>query len=141
MPWSYASSRLALILRRLRGKFGIFAPQVAVRTHVPWRLRIFAVTVILVAILGLAFWVFDFGRQIAGFNQNEITALQAANASLEQELAQLRGLLAASENDLQIERAAQKLLTDKHSALLEENTRLKEDLAVLERLSKIKKKQ
>jgi hypothetical protein len=88
----------------------------------------------------LAFWVFDFGRQIAGFNQNEISALQAANASLEQELAQLRGLLVASENDLQIERATQKLIVDKHSALLEENTRLKEELAVLERLSRIKSK-
>jgi hypothetical protein len=52
----------------------------------------------------------------------------------------LRGLLVASENDLQIERATQKLIVDKHSALLEENTRLKEELAVLERLSRIKSK-
>jgi len=128
-----------LILRRLRGKFGIFAPQVAVRTHVPWRLRVFGITVILVTLTGLAVWAFDFGRQIAGFNQNEISALQAANASLEQEIAQLRGLLAASENDLQIERATQKILNEKHSALLEENARFKEELAVLERLSKINK--
>lgn len=140
MPWSYASSRLALTLRRWRGRFGIFAPQVAVRTHVPWRLRAFGIALVLALLLGLAVWVFDFGRQIAGFNQGEISALQAANATLEQEVAQLRGQLATSENDLQIERAAQKLLTDKHQALLEENARLKEELAVMERLSKIKKK-
>ncbi|MEW6514992.1 MAG: hypothetical protein AB1443_13455 [Pseudomonadota bacterium] len=129
-----------MILRRLRGKSGIFAPQVAVRTQVPWRLRAFGIAVILIVLAGLAVWVFDFGRQIAGFNQNEISALQAANASLEQEVAKLRGLLVASENDLQIERATQQLLTDRQSALLEENARLQEELAVLERLSKIKKK-
>jgi len=140
MPWSYASSRLALILRRLRGRFGIFAPQVAVRTHVPWRYKAFGITITLVVLLGLAVWVFDFGRQIAGFNRNEISTLQAANALLEQEVVQLRGLLAASENDLQIERATQQQFADKHSALQEENARLKEELAVLERLSKAKKK-
>ena len=94
----------------------------------------------MVLLLALAVWVFDFGRQIAGFNQNEISALQSTNAVLEEEVSRLRGLLAASENDLQIEKAAQKELTDKHSVLVEENARLKEELAVLERLSKAKKK-
>lgn len=140
MPWSYASSRLALILRRLRGRFGISAPQVAVRTHVPWRLRAFSIVVILAVLLVLAVWVFDFGRQIAGFNQSEIRTMQSANAKLEEEVARLRGLLAASENDLHIEKAAQKELTDKHRALVEENARLKEELAVMERLFKPKMK-
>jgi hypothetical protein len=140
MPWSYASSRFALILRRLRGRFGISAPQVAIRTHVPWHLRVFSITVLVVLLLALAVWVFDFGRQFAGFNLNEISTLQSSNATLEEEVSRLRGLLAASENDLQIEKAAQKELTEKHSAMVEENARLKEELAVLERLSKAKKK-
>lgn len=140
MPWSYASSRFAVILRRLRGRFGISAPQVAIRTHVPWHLRAFSIVVLVVLLLALAVWVFDFGRQIAGFNQNEISALQSSNVTLEEEVSRLRGLLAASENDLQIEKAAQKELAGKHSTLVEENTRLKEELAVLERLSKAKKK-
>lgn len=140
MPWSYASSRLALILRRLRGRFGISARQVAVRTHVPWRLRAFSIVVILAVLLLLAIWVFDFGRQIAGLNQNEIRTLQSANAKLEQEVARLRSLVAASDNDLQIEKAAQRALTEKHNALVEENVRLKEELAVMERLFKPKRK-
>lgn len=140
MPWSYASSRLALILRRLRGRFGISARQVAVRTHVPWRLRAFSIVVILAVLLLLAIWVFDFGRQIAGLNQNEIRTLQSANAKLEQEVARLRSLLAASDNDLQIEKGAQRALTEKHNALVEENVRLKEELAVMERLFKPKRK-
>ena len=140
MPGSYTSSRLALILRRLRGRFGIFAPQVAVRTHVPWRLRAVSIAVIVGLLIVLAVWVFDFGRQIAGFDQGEISALQSTNTELTEEVVRLRGLLAASENDLQIEKAAQKLLTEKHSALVEENARLKEELAVLERLAKAKKR-
>jgi hypothetical protein len=140
MPWSYASSRLALILRRWRGRFGISAPQVAIRTHVPWHLRVFSIVVLVVLLLALAVWVFDFGQQIAGINQNEISTLQSSNATLGAEVGRLRGLLAASENDLQIEKAAQKELTEKHSAMVVENARLKEELAVLERLSKAKKK-
>jgi hypothetical protein len=140
MPWSYASSRLALILRRLRGRFGISAPQVAIRTHVPWHLRVFSIAILVVLLLALAVWVFDFGRQFAGFSLNEISTLQSSNATLVEEVSRLRGLLAASENDLQIEKAAQKELTEKHSAMVEENAKLKEELAVLERLSKAKKK-
>ncbi len=136
MPWSYAGSRLALILRRLRGRFGISAPRVAVRTHVPWPLRAISVGVAVALLLGLAVWIFDAGRRIAGFDQNEVSTLQSANAMLDEEVARLRSLLAASENNLQIERAAQKQFSEKHSALIEENAKLKEELAVLERLSK-----
>lgn len=140
MPWTYASSRIAVILRRLRGRFGISAPQVAVRTHVPWHLRALSIVVFVVVLLTLAVWIFDFGQQFAGFNQNKISTLKSANASLEGEVARLRGLLAASENDLQIERAAQNELAEKHKVLMGENARLKEELAVLERLSRTKKK-
>jgi hypothetical protein len=140
MPWAYAGSRLALILRRLRGRFGISAPQVAVRTHVPWPLRAISIGVAVALLLGLAVWVFDAGRRIAGFDQNELSTLQSANAALEDEVARLRSLLAASENNLQIEQGAQKQLSDKHRVLTEENTKLKEELAVLERLSRQKSK-
>lgn len=106
----------------------------------PWHLRVFSIAVLVILLLALAVWVFDFGRQIAGFNQNEISILQSSNARLEEEVSRLRGLLAASENDLQIEKAAQKELTEKHSAMVEENAKLKEELALLERLSKAKRK-
>jgi hypothetical protein len=136
MPWSYTGSRLALTLRRLRGRFGISAPQVAVRTHVPWPLRAVSVGVIVALLLGMAIWVFDAGRRIAGFDQSEVSTLQSTNAALAEEVARLRSLLTANENNLQIERAAQKQLSEKQSALIEENAKLKEELAVLERLSK-----
>lgn len=140
MPWSYASSRLALILRRWRDRFGISAPQVAVRMHVPWRLRAFGVVAILGLLLVLAAWVFDFGQEVGGASRSEIRALQAANRALEEEVSRLRSLVAASENDLHIEKAAKNTLAEKNSALVEEVARLKEELAVLERLAKTKKK-
>lgn len=140
MPGVIAGSRLALILRRLRGKFGIAAPQVAVRTHVPWYLRVVSIGVFVAVLLGLAVWVFDAGRRLAGFDHDELRTLQSANAALESEVARLRSLLAASENNLQIEQAAQKQLAEKHKVMIEESARLKEELAVLERLSKQRSK-
>jgi uncharacterized protein HemX len=139
MPWSYAGSRITLILRRLRGRFGIAAPQVAVRTHVPWPFRVVSVVVAVALLLGLAVWVFDAGRLVAGFDQTKASTLQTANTQLEEEVARLRSLLAASENNLQIEQAAQQQLTAKHRALFEENAKLQEELAVLQRLSKAKR--
>jgi uncharacterized protein HemX len=109
---------------------------VAVRTHVPWHWRAITVGVLVVVLLGLAVWVFDAGRQIAGFNHNELSQLQSENTALKEEVTRLRGLVTASENSLQIERAVQKMLSEKNSTLVEENAKLKEELAVLERLSK-----
>lgn len=123
------------MLRRWRGRFGIAAPQVAVRTHVPWHLRAVGIVFGVALLLGLAGWMFDAGRRIAGLDQNEFAALQAANLALEDEAQRLRSLLAASENSLQIEQSAARLLSEKNRALVEENAKLKEELAVIERLS------
>ncbi len=106
------------------------------RTHVPLYIRALSIVVAVALLLGLAVWVFDAGRRIAGFDHNELSTLQLTNAVLKEEVVRLRSLLAASENNLQIEQAAQKQLAEKHSALIEESTRLKEELAVLESLSK-----
>ena len=70
---------------RLRGRFGISAPRVAVRPHVPWYLL--ALRSILVLGLALAFagWMYDVGRRFAGFDRHES----------EQELTTLRAKLEA----------------------------------------------
>jgi hypothetical protein len=140
MPWAYASSRFALTLRRLRGRFGISAPQMAVQTHVPWRLKAFRVALLIAVLLGLAILTFDYGREIAGINRTEMSALETNIALLEEEIARLRSLATACENDLQIERAAQRLVTEKQTVLLEKNRKLQEEIAVLERFSRAKSK-
>lgn len=141
MPWTVAGSRIALILRRLRNRFGIAAPQVLVRTHIPWHLRVTGVVSILVLVAAIAIVSFDAGRQMAGFDQISSTRLvdelKTANTESEEEVVRLRSLLAAKESSLEIEQASQKLLTEKNGLLTAENAKLKEDLAIFERLARL----
>lgn len=141
MPWTVAGSRIALILRRLRGRFGIAAPQVLVRTHIPWHFRVTGVVSILALVAALAVVSFDIGRQMAGFDQVSSTRLidelKTVNAESDEEVVRLRSLLAARESSLEIERASQKLLTEKNGLLTAENAKLKEEVAIFERLARL----
>lgn len=132
------------MLRRLRGRFGVFAPQVSVRTHIPWYFRVAGLVGVLLFSLGLAGWSFDAGRRAAGFDREETTRLvdklRVDRKALQDETARLSGLLAAGEGSVQIEQAAQKLLTEKNRLLAEENAKLKEDLAVFEKISRLEGK-
>ncbi|MCX7179349.1 MAG: hypothetical protein NTX56_11445, partial [Proteobacteria bacterium] len=136
---SFTNTRIALSLRRWRRRFGISAPRVAVRTHVPWYWRLLSVLVMLAVTLALATWVYDAGRRFAGFERSEteqeLDALRAKTAEMEKELARLRSLADASESKLQIEHTAQQQLTRQVKLLEEENTRLKEDMSVFENLA------
>lgn len=140
MPRANAGSRIALILRRLRARFGISAPQVAVRTDIAWYWRFAlgaAISVLFIAGLWLAY---DRGRTDATVRLVDrglaSVDMVAAHASQQEEIARLRGLLAASEGAVQIERAAQQALTGKNAELSEANARLREEIAVFERLVK-----
>lgn len=144
MSRSVAGSRFALSLRRLRGRFGISAPQLSIRTHVPWHLRAASIVGAVLLVLALAAWAYDAGRRMAGFDRSEageaVKELRTTNVALEEEVSRLRSLLSGSASNLQIEQATQKLLTEKNAALLEENAKLKEELAVFERLAKFEGK-
>lgn len=126
-------------MRRLRSRFGISAPKVAVRTHIPWYWRMLATIAILSISIALAGWVYDAGRKIAGFDrretEQEITALRDRVEELRQEAAKLRALANAGESNVQIERTAQQQLVRQVKALEQENSRLKEDLAFFENLA------
>lgn len=136
---SFTSPRLALILRRLRGRFGISAPRVAVRTHLPWYWRALSVVMLSGASLALAGWIYDAGRQFAGFHQGaseqEIGAMRDLVAKLEAELESARKIANSSESRLRIESTSQERLAKQISTLEEENSRLKADLATFESLA------
>ncbi len=127
-----------LRLKRLRRRFGIAAPRVAIRTHVPWYWRWLTSTVLLVVSVALAWIAFDLGRRYAGFNASEAqgtqSRLQELNAKMELENAVLRKEVAGIERKLQIELSAQGNLTGQIRALSEENALLKEDLAFFQTL-------
>ena len=136
---SFTSSRLALILRRLRGRFGISAPRVAVRTHLPWYWRALSVILLSGASLALAGWIYDAGRQFAGFDrgasEQEIAAMRERIVRLEVELESTRKVANSSESRLRIESTSQERLAKQISTLEEENSRLKADLATFESLA------
>lgn len=136
---SFTSSRLALILRRLRSRFGISAPRVAVRTHLPWYWRAVSVILLSAASLALAGWIYDAGRQFAGFDrgasEQELSAMRERISRLEADLEGARKIANASESRLRIESTSQERLAKQISALEEENSRLKADLATFESLA------
>ncbi|MDP2810829.1 MAG: hypothetical protein Q8O34_11840 [Rhodocyclaceae bacterium] len=128
------------MLRRLRGRFGISAPKVAVRTHLPWHWRALATVAILTVALALTGWIYDAGRRFAGFDRSvteqEIGTLRNQMVQMETETTRLRSAVNASESKLQIERTALQQLTDQARALEGENARLKEELAIFENLAR-----
>jgi Tfp pilus assembly protein PilN len=136
---TYANSRFALILRRWRNRFGISAPRVAVRAHLPWYWRVLGMLLILAVTLSLATWIYDAGRRFAGFERSEteeeLDTLRAKTTQLEKELVHLRSQADASESKLQIEHTAQLQLSGQVKLLEEENARLKEDMSVYENLA------
>ena len=135
MRWPHANSGLAVKARRLRSRFGIAAPRLMVRTHVPWHWRAASVIIITAASLALAGWIYDAGRSIAGFKSSAMDTLKVRVDDQEAELKQLRASVTSATARLQIEQAAQEQFK-KHTALLEEeNIRLKEELAVFENMA------
>lgn len=136
---SFASSRLALTLRRLRGRFGISAPRVAIRTHLPWYWRALSIVVLSGVSLALAAWIYDAGQRFAGFHQgaseHEIAEMRERLAKLESELEGARKVANSSESRLRIESTSQERLTSQIRALEEENIRLQADLATFESLA------
>ena len=133
-----ASPRASLRLKRLRQRFGINAPKLAIRTHVAWYWRALAIIAVLSLSFALAAWIYDAGRRIAGFQSNEsereIQQLRNYVMELDAEMTKLRSLAGSGESSLQIERSAQKQLSRQVRALELENAALRQDLAFFEGL-------
>lgn len=129
---------IANTLKRLRKRFGISAPRVAVRTHVPWYVRWFALAVLLAFSVALAAWMYDAGRRFAGFDRSEVedelTTLRQDMAKARGELRRLQAIADATESRLSIERTAQTKLGEQIRTLEQENARLREDLAIFENM-------
>jgi hypothetical protein len=125
-------------LRTLQRKFGISAPRMSVRAHVPWYWRWFVIVVIGVLVAGAGWATYHFGMEFAGFRQSESErALSRLDEELKQrdaQLAELRSKVAAAERQLQIERATYTDLSRQLKSLSDENAVLREDLAFFQSL-------
>jgi hypothetical protein len=125
-------------LKALQRKFGISAPHVAVRTHMPWYWRWLGIIIIGALVSGIGWATYDFGMEFAGFRQSEadraLKKLSETVSVREHELSELRTRVAQTEQQLRIERATYGDLAKQVKALAEENATLKEDLAFFQSL-------
>lgn len=127
------------MLRRLRGRFGMSAPRVTVRAHIPWYWRALVSILLIVAAITLGSWVYEVGRRYAGFDktqsEQELSSLREQVGTLEAEAERLRNIGNGSEASMQIERTAQQKLSEQVKKLEAENGRLREDMAAFENLA------
>src|SRR4051794_17757884 len=123
-------------LWKLRQRFGIAAPRVAIRSHVPWYWRWVGVALLLGISAASSAWIYDAGRRFAGFDrsevQDELAAVRHEFEAARAELERLRAVANAADSRMSIERTAQQTLTQQIRTLEQENARLKEDLATFE---------
>ena len=121
---------------KLRQRFGIAAPKVAIHSHVPWYWRWVGLAVLLGVAAASAAWFYDAGRRFAGFDRSEVQQelarvtgeLEAARAELEE----LRAIASAADSRVSIERTAQQKLAQQIHTLVKENARVREELATFE---------
>lgn len=134
-----ATSGPSVKLRRLRRRFGIGAPRLAIRTHIAWYWKALVSIAILSISLSLAMWAYDARRQAYGATnedqEREIATLRSRVVELDAELARTLALVETGGNNLQIERATQRQLSQQVRSLEAENVALKEDLAFFEGLT------
>lgn len=131
--------------RRTKRRFGISAPKLSVRPHIPWYLRWSLTVPFVLAALGLAWWAYGSGLELAGFHrgeaQKELAALREQAARLGAENMQLSSQVAQYERQIQIEQASSQEVSKQLKNLSDENGRLQEDLAFFQNLTAMRGKE
>ena len=131
--------------RRVKRSFGISAPKLSVRPHIPWYLRWSLTVPFVLAALALAWWAYGSGLELAGFHrgeaQQELTALREQAARLGAENMQLSSQVAQYERQIQIEQASSQEVSRQLKNLSDENGRLQEDLAFFQNLTAMRGKE
>lgn len=125
--------------RKVERKFSISAPKMKVRPHHPWYLRWGMMLPFVLAALGLAWWAYDSGLELAGFHrgkaEQELTRLSEQVAKLSQENGRLTDQIAQFERQVQIEQAINQETMQQLKNLADENDRLQEDLVFFQDLT------
>ena len=115
------------------------AGKLAIRPEWPLAWRIASVAGLVVAVVLVAFFSYDAGRQAAGYHESDarqsLENLSQTVTELRIELAGARKVADASESVVQMERTTHNRLAGIVKGLEEENARLKAELAVFERIA------
>src|SRR5574343_768271 len=96
---------ISLTLKRFRRRFGISAPRVVVRTHLPWQ-WLFVPAVLLALLLATAGWLMA-QRNETGELSEEVGRLRHALQAQGEELQLLRSAAGTGKSAVSIEKAAQ----------------------------------
>lgn len=125
--------------RRVKRRFGIAAPRLTVRLHIPWYLRWSMTVPFLIGALALAWWAYGSGLELAGFNRSqasvELSQLRARVAVLAEENVSLKSKVVEYERQIQIDQASNQESLKQMKGLSEENQALQEDLAFFQNLT------
>lgn len=109
----------------------------AVRSSLAWPLRWLLGAVVLGFSAALTLWAFEFGKEIAGLEQDtrgQLLQLREEHQKLLSEMAELRTVANTADSLLLAERSAQEQLKLRLRLLEDENARLSADLAFFEQL-------
>lgn len=126
------------LLRAVKGRFGIGAPRLSVRTRIPWPLRVLSVIVLVAGGLLLGQRVFETGARVAGFergrSQEELSELRTRAEQLQTENTQLKSDNLRKTQEIEIEQTTHADLAKSLRGLQDENAALREDNAVFRNL-------
>ena len=120
----------------LRRRLSISAPRVIVRSHLPWPLRWVAVALTLGFCGAVALWAFEFGKDIAGVNQQqaELARLRIEVAQFRDEREKAQSMVNTADSLLKAETVARDRLSQALRQAEAENLELKADLGFFKRL-------
>lgn len=121
-----------LRLRRFRRRFGITAPKVVVRSHLPWQWLLLLI-ILFALFVGAVGWLMA-QRNEAGALGQEVGQLRQQLLVQREELSFLRSTAGTGQSAVSIEKASQQQLLGKIRVLEAQNVALKEDILLFERL-------
>lgn len=125
--------------RRVKRRFGIAAPRLTVRLHMPWYLRWSMTIPFFIGALALAWWAYGSGLELAGFNRtlaySELSQLRGKVGVLTEENARLKSQVVEYERQIQIEQASNQEAVKQMKNLSDESISLQEDLAFFQNLT------
>ena len=123
---------VALRIKKFRRRFGIAAPRVVIRSHIPWQWLVLPGFLLALLLLAIAWVIFQ--RDEVGALGREMDGLERQLQAQKEELILLRSTAGTGQSAVSIERAAQQQLIARIDGLERENAALKEDMLLFERL-------
>lgn len=120
-------------------RFSISAPKMSVRPHHPWYLRWSLTFPFVIAAIGMAWFSFDSGLELAGFHrgkaEQELSRLRDQVTKMTVNNEQLTSQVAKFERQIQIEQASNQETSKQLKNLKSENDQLQEDLVFFQDLT------